>query len=84
MTHAIQGGVSGCGGVKFRRSICINRIHRGFLVRRAMSVGSCLLVSLIEAFESFPRRYAYLGKGVDLPGFIRGLCSSNFIVEPRV
>ena len=65
MTHGVDGGVSGFGGVRVRRSICINRIHHGSIVRRAMSVRHRRLVSLIEAFESFPLRYAFIGKGVD-------------------
>ena len=31
-----------------------------------MSVCHCRLVPLIEAFESFPLRYAFMGKGLDL------------------
>ena len=65
MTHGVDGGVRGFGGVRVRRSICINRIHRGSIVRRVMSVRHCRLVSLIEAFESLPVRYAFMGKGVD-------------------
>ena len=38
MTHGVDGGVSGFGGVRIRRGIRINRIHRGSIVRRAMSV----------------------------------------------
>ena len=66
MTHGVDGGVSGFRDVRVRRSININRIHRGFIVRRAMSVCHRRLVSIIEAFESFPLRYAFMGKGVDL------------------
>ena len=70
MTHGVDGGVSGfggvrVGGVRVRRSLRINRIHPVFLVRRAMSVRHCRLVSFIEAFESFPLRYAFMRKGVD-------------------
>ena len=61
MTHGVDGGVSGFGGVRVRRSLRINRIHRGFIVRRAMSVRHCRLVSFIEAFESFPLRHAFMG-----------------------
>ena len=39
VTHGVDGGVSGFGAVRVRGSIRINRIHRGFIVRRAMSVG---------------------------------------------
>ena len=66
MTHGADGGVSGFGGVRVRRSIRINRIHRGFILRRAMSVHHCRFVSLIEAFKSFPLRYPFISKGVDL------------------
>ena len=65
MTHGVDGGVSGFGGVRVRRNLRINRMHRGFFVRRAMSVRHRRLVSFIEAFESFPLRHAFMGKGVD-------------------
>ena len=65
MTHGVDGGVSRFGGVGVRRSIRINRIHRGSIVRRAMSLHHRRLVSLIEAFQSFLLRYAFMGKGVN-------------------
>ena len=66
MTQGVDGGVSGLGGVRVRGSTRINRIHRGSIVRRAMTVGHLRLVSFIEAFESFPLRDVLMGKGVDI------------------
>ena len=66
MTHGVDGGVSRFGGVTVRCSIRINRIHCGFIVKRAMSVGQRRPVSFIEAFESLPLRDIFMGKGVDI------------------
>ena len=38
VTQCVDGGVSGCGGVRVCRIIRVNRIHRGFIVRSAMGV----------------------------------------------
>ena len=69
VTRGVDGGVSGLGGVRVRRSLRINRIHRGSIVRRAMSVRHRRLVSLRGAFESFPLGQAFMGKGVDFRRF---------------
>ena len=48
LTHGVDGGISQFGSVRVRRSIRINRIHRGFMGRRAMGVGHRRPFSSIE------------------------------------
>ena len=66
VTHGVDGGVSAFCDVRVCRSIRINPIRRGFMVRGAMGVGHRRLVSLVEAIESFPLPDVFTGKGVNI------------------
>ena len=62
VTHGVEGGVSGFGGVRVRRSIGINCIHRGFIVGGdgCWSPSSCLLYCGNRELPS-PRRLYWPG-----------------------
>ena len=66
MTHGVDGGVIGLGGVRFRLRIRINRIHRGSIVRRAMVYITVVLSPLLRR----PRAslsIRYYGQGCRFP-----------------